>query len=73
MFEPAYKNQFDKPVYNVNHLHMKKRNRQAGDPAYLGSGYELQLNDQYFLITEQQLQVIEAIVKLPDNISISMG
>lgn len=64
MTEPAYKNEFDKPVYKVNNLHMKHVKDQT---------YELQLNDQYFLIEAKQIDMLESVLALPDNISISMG
>jgi len=66
--KPEYTNQFDKPVYKVNNLHMKTYGETGGEKYY-----ELQLNDQYFLITEHQLEALDAITRLPDNISISMG
>ena len=68
--KPEYTNEFEKPVYKVNNLHMKTHsgNNQFGEKTY-----ELQLNDQYFVITEHQLEALDTITRLPDNISISMG
>lgn len=66
MNKPVYTNEFDKPVYAVTHLHVKKPTNSDGM-------YELQLNDQYFYISERQLEAIDAATRLPDNISISMG
>lgn len=68
--KPEYENEFNKPVYRVNNLHMKTLEK---DGAFGGKTYELQLNDHYFVITEHQLEAIDAITRLSDNISISMG
>ena len=73
MPEPAYTNEFKKPVYKVNNLHMKKHNRSQGDSPFASSCYELQLNGEYYLITLEQIEALDAITRLPDNISISMG
>lgn len=59
------KNEFDKPVYEVNNLHIKRVDKLIT--------YELQLNDQYFELTEEQIQAIKAIAELPHNIGISVG
>lgn len=64
MSNVAYTNKFDKPVYKVNNLAIRK-NAQGY--------YELQLNDQYFQLTEQQVEAIDSITRLPDNIGLSMG
>ena len=66
MSEPAYINSFDKPVYSVNNAHIKKVNNS-------GTLYELQLNDQYYQISAEMLESLEAITRMPDNIGLSIG
>lgn len=66
MNKPSYTNEYDKPVYTVNNLCVKK----------IVNGYnmyELQINDQYFEISYAQMEIIETALRLPESVSISIG
>lgn len=64
--EPVYTNEFKKPVYNVNN---------AGIHKVKGSVtlYELQLNDQYFQISAEMLETLEAVTRMPDSVGLLIG
>lgn len=62
----AVQNEFGKDVVPVNNLHIRKV--KGGSTVY-----ELQLNDQYFQISEVQIEAIESILRLPDNVGLSLG
>ena len=64
--EPVYINSFDKPVFNVTHAHIKK-------VANSMSLYELQINDNYYQITEEMLEAISRITYMDGNVGISIG
>jgi hypothetical protein len=66
MNEPVYINEFKKPVYAVNNLHIKKVDNSQ-------TLYELQLNGEYYQIDEKQMEVISQIRYLDGNVGISMG
>ncbi len=66
--EPEYVNDFDKPVYRVNNLHVKLRSNNQGTRTW-----ELQLNDQYFLIDASMLDAINSISRMSDDIAVSVG
>ena len=66
MKKPVYTNEFDKPVFAVNNAHIRKVN----DSQTL---YELQLNDQYFQISNDMLQTLASATELPGNIGLSIG
>lgn len=59
-------NEFGKDVTPVNNLAIRKV--KGGSTVY-----ELQLNDQYFQISEVQIEAIESILHLPDNVGLSLG
>lgn len=59
-------NEFGKGVVPVNNLSIRKV--KGGSTVY-----ELQLNDQYFQISETQIEAIESILRLPDNVGLSLG
>lgn len=65
MNEPV-KNEFGKDVKPVNNIHIRK----VKDSMTL---YELQLNGEYYQISEDQIRAIESILSLPDNIGLAMG
>lgn len=64
--KPAYTNSFDSPVYTVNHASIKRADGFGGE-------YELQLNGLYFKITRDTLETLESIVRMPDDVGISIG
>lgn len=64
--EPLYTNSFGAPVYNVNHASIKKV--QNGHTLY-----ELQLNGHYFQISEDVLETLESITRMPDDVGVSIG
>lgn len=66
MSEPVYTNSFGKPVYSVNNAHIRKVENSV-------TLYELQLNDQYFLISGEMLETLEGITRLPYGVGISIG
>lgn len=66
MNEPAYINDYEKPVYNVQNAHIKKVDKSM-------SLYELQINDNYYQISEEVLDAISQIRFMDGNIGISIG
>ena len=64
MTKPAYINEFGKPVYKVGNAHIKKVEPDL---------YELQFNNEYFLISKDMLQSLANVTKMSDNISLSIG
>ena len=64
--EPEYVNSFKKPVYSVTHLHVKKITNGYDQ-------YEVQINDQYFQMSEKQLEALESVTRLPEGVGLSMG
>jgi hypothetical protein len=62
--KPVYTNQYDKPVYAVNNAHIHKNKRGF---------YEVQLNDQYFEITEEMLKALVGATAMPDTMGLSIG
>lgn len=66
MNEPAYTNEFKKPVFSVNNLAIKKVKGSM-------SLYELQLNGEYYQISEDQIKVIDGIIYMPDNVGVTLG
>ena len=66
MNEPVYTNDFDQPVFNVNNAGLRKVEGSV-------TLYELQLNSQYFQISDEMLQTLADVTKLPDNVGISIG
>lgn len=66
MNEPVYKNEFGKPVYNVNNAGIKKV--EGGVTLY-----EIQLNDQYFQISEDMLRTFADMTYMDDNVTLSIG
>lgn len=71
--EPEYVNEFDKPVMMVNNAHIKPRSDNTNQTVYGKKYYELQLNNQYFLISEDTLESLAAITRAANNIGISIG
>ena len=59
-------NEFGKDVVPVNNLSIRKVKGSS-------TVYELQLNDQYFQISETQIEAIESILRLPDNVALAVG
>ncbi len=64
--KPVYTNLFEKPVYNVNNLSIKKVPNSI-------ALYELQLNGEYYQISEEQIEAIESILRMPNGVGMSMG
>lgn len=73
MSNPVYKNEFDKPVFAVNNAHIKKLADGARNTPYGKQYYELQLNMEYFIISEDMLETISTITRAPEGVSISIG
>ena len=64
---PVYLTEIGKqPVYPVNNLHIKKVNRSM-------TLYELQLNGEYYQISEDQIEAIESILRLPEGVGLAVG
>lgn len=62
--KPEYYNRFDKPVFKVNNMHISKK----------GDLYEVQLNDRYFLFTEEMLISLTVMSKtMGDGMGFSIG
>lgn len=59
-------NEFGKEVVPVNNVSIRRV--QGGHTVY-----ELQLNDQYFQISETQIEAIESILRLPEGVGLSLG
>lgn len=66
MSEALRTNEFNKPVYAVNNLHIKKVENGYDK-------YELQLNGEYYELSEKQIEAIESVLRLPENVGLSMG
>lgn len=63
MDEPAYTNEYDQPVYEVNFAHIHKK----------GEKYELMLNGKYFLIDKNMLESLAAVTNMSDTLGLSIG
>ena len=63
MNEPAYTNEYDQPVFEVNFAHIHKH----------GDKYELMLNGRYFLIDKQMLESLVAVTSMSPNLGLSIG
>lgn len=64
MKDKSYTNEFDKPVYKVNNAGVRKNKNGL---------YELQLNNEYFEITEDMLRTLADVTYMSDNVGISIG
>lgn len=66
MNEPVYINEFDKPVFNVYNVHIKK-------VANSQTLYEVQFNDQYFQVTREVLRTLYDVTMMEGDIALSIG